>query len=50
MSHPGAYFAHRKSSVSGMAYFDIAAKTLMAIGLDYPIWLIGIGEKNNKQI
>lgn len=44
MSHPGLYFAHRKSSVSGMAYFDIAAKTLMAIGLDCPIWLIGIEE------
>jgi len=36
------YFEHRKNSVTGMAYFDIAKKTLPAIGLDCPIWLIGI--------
>ena len=39
---PGRYFSHRKSSVSGMAYFEIAKKTLPAIGLDCPIWLLGI--------
>lgn len=42
MSEPNVYFAHRKSSVSGMAYFDIANRTLPAIGLECPIWLIGI--------
>jgi len=42
MCDPGKYFAHRKASTSGMAYFDIAQKTLPAIGLDCPIWLVGI--------
>ena len=44
MSEPGKYFAHRKGAVSGMAYFDIAKRTLPAIGLDCPIWLIGLKE------
>lgn len=44
MSEPSKYFSHRKGSVSGMAYFDIAKKTLPAIGFDCPIWLIGIKE------
>jgi hypothetical protein len=44
MSEPSKYFAHRKSAVSGMAYFDIAKRTLPAIGLDCPIWLIGLKE------
>ena len=42
MYEPGSYFAHRKNATSGMAYFDIAKKTLPAIGLDCPIWLLGI--------
>lgn len=41
-SKPNDYFSHRKNSVSGMAYFKIARETLSAIGLDCPIWLIGI--------
>lgn len=44
MCEPAKYFAHRKASVGGMAYFDIAKNTLPAIGLNCPIWLIGIGE------
>lgn len=44
ISKPNAYFTHRKASISGMAYFDIAKKTLPAIGLNCPIWLIGIHE------
>jgi hypothetical protein len=44
MCEPGRYFAHRKSATSGMAYFDIAKKTLPAIGLECPIWLLGIQE------
>ena len=44
MSNPGEYFADRKKAISGMAYFDIAKRTLPAIGLDCPIWLIGISE------
>lgn len=39
---PIDYFSHRKSSISGMAYFEIARKTLPAIGLDCPICLVGI--------
>lgn len=42
MVDPGTYFAHRKNSVSGMARFKTAKDTLNAIGLDCPIWLIGI--------
>ena len=44
LSEPNSYFAHRKDSTSGMAYFDIAKNTLMAIGLSCPIWLIGVKE------
>ncbi|MFA6148676.1 MAG: hypothetical protein WC899_10760 [bacterium] len=44
MSEPNVYFAHRKGAVTGMAYFEVAKKTLPAIGLDCPIWLIGIRE------
>jgi hypothetical protein len=42
MSDPVKYFSHRKGSVSGMAYYQIAQKTLPSIGFDCPIWLIGI--------
>lgn len=41
---PSQYFSHRKGAVSGMAYFEIAKNTLPTIGLDCPIWLIGIYE------
>ena len=44
LSNPNIYFAHRKTAISGMAYFNIAQKTLPAIGLNCPIWLIGIKE------
>ena len=44
LTDPPEYFAHRKNAVSGMASFDIAKNTLTSIGLDCPIWLIGIGE------
>lgn len=44
LSSPYSYFAHRRSSIGGMAYFEIAKKTLPAIGLNCPIWLIGIKE------
>lgn len=44
MKEPAKYFAHRKASIGGMAYFEIARKTLPAIGLDCPIWLVGISE------
>ena len=42
LSHPSSYFAHRKNAIGGMASFDIAKNTLTTIGLDCPIWLIGI--------
>ena len=44
LSHPTQYFPHRKNSISGMAYFETAKNTLPAIGLDCPIWLIGMTE------
>jgi hypothetical protein len=42
LDNPNKYFSHRRSAISGMAYFDVAKRTLPAIGLDCPIWLIGI--------
>jgi hypothetical protein len=42
MCDPGKYFAHRVRAVSGMAYFSVAASTLPTIGLDCPIWVVGI--------
>ena len=44
LSNPNSYFAHRRHAIGGMASFDIARNTLTTIGLDCPIWLIGIGE------
>jgi len=44
MIDPKRYFAHRKSAVSGMASFNVAKGTLNTIGLDCPIWLVGIDE------
>jgi hypothetical protein len=44
LSDPYSYFAHRKNAIGGMASFDIAKNTLTTIGLDCPIWLIGIRE------
>jgi hypothetical protein len=34
-----------KNAIGGMASFDIAKNTLNTIGLDCPIWLLGIGGK-----
>jgi len=42
MSKPLEYFKRWRAAGSGMAKFDIAKKTLPAIGLDCPIWLIGM--------
>ena len=44
LSNPSAYFAHRKNAIGGMANFEIAKSTLNTIGLNCPIWLIGIIE------
>ena len=44
LSHPNKYFSHRKNAISGMAYLETAKNTLLAIGLECPIWLIGITE------
>ena len=44
LTDPSTYFAHRKNAMGGMASFDIAKNTLSSIGLDCPIWLIGVGE------
>ena len=44
LSNPNSYFAHRKHAIGGMASFDIAKNTLNTIGLDCPIWLVGIME------
>ena len=42
LSDPNSYFAHRRKAIGGMASFNIAKDTLTTIGLDCPIWLIGI--------
>ena len=44
LSDPNSYFAHRRHAIGGMASFDVARNTLTTIGLDCPIWLIGMGE------
>jgi hypothetical protein len=44
LSNPTSYFAHRKNAIGGMANFEIAKGTLTTIGLDCPIWLIGMNE------
>ncbi len=44
LTDPSAYFAHRKNTMGGTASFDIAKNALSSIGLDCPIWLIGVGE------
>ncbi len=42
LSEPVKYFAKRKSSIGGIASFEVARETLTTIGLECPIWLIGI--------
>ena len=42
LSDPMRYFEHPRRSVSEMANFDMAKNTLTTIGMDVPIWLIGI--------
>jgi hypothetical protein len=44
LSNPNKYFAHRRNAIGGMASFNIAKDTLNTIGLDCPIWLVGIRE------
>lgn len=44
LSNPMTYFAHRRKAIGGMANFKIAKDTLNSIGLDCPIWLVGIME------
>ena len=44
LSEPTKYFAHRRNSIGGMASFDVARETLTTIGLECPIWLVGIAE------
>jgi hypothetical protein len=44
LSNPNLYFAHRRHAIGGMASFAIAKDTLNTIGLDCPIWLVGIEE------
>jgi hypothetical protein len=39
---PPGYFAHRRNASDGMAAFDTAKQTLATIGLECPIWLVGI--------
>ena len=42
IANPPSYFSHRKNTISGMASFNVAKSTLTTIGLNCPIWLIGI--------
>jgi hypothetical protein len=39
---PPGYFARHKTDVSDMASFAIAKDTLATVGLECPIWLVGI--------
>lgn len=40
--NPGDYFTRRRSPANGLARFETAKDALTAIGLDCPIWLVGI--------
>ena len=44
LSDPMSYFAHRKNAIGGMASFNVAKDTLNVIGLNVPIWLVGMRE------
>ena len=44
LSDPDTYFSDRKSSIGGIASFNVAKNTMTTISFDCPIWLIGIGE------
>ena len=44
MYDPNAFFAHRRAAVSGMATFGVAKEILPVLGLECPIWLIGLEE------
>jgi hypothetical protein len=43
LSEPTKYFSHRRNAIGGMASFDVARETLTTIGLECPIWLVGVG-------
>jgi hypothetical protein len=44
LSEPTSYFSHKKGSIRGMASFSVAKELLTIIGLQCPIWLIGVKE------
>ena len=44
MCEPTRFFGHRRAAISGMADFNVAKETLPIIGLDCPIYLIGLSE------
>jgi len=44
LADPASFFAHRKRAAIGMAKFRTARDALTSIGLDCPVWLIGIQE------
>lgn len=49
LSDPHRYFAHSGNAIGGMANFSIARHTLTTIGLDCPIWLVGIRDILQKR-
>lgn len=44
LSEPNEYFSHRRGAVTGMAKFSVVKEILPVIGVDCPIWLIGLEE------
>lgn len=44
MAEPRAFFRNRSASVSGMAEFSVAKEILPILGLECPVWLVGIVE------
>jgi hypothetical protein len=44
LSDPMSYFSHRRGAIGGKASFHVAKDTLNVIGLDCPIWLVGVKE------
>ena len=41
---PDTFFAHRRDAISGMARFGVGKEILSVLGLECPIWLVGLEE------
>ena len=47
---PRHMFAGRKQAISGMAYLDMGIRTLQHLPFNFPIWMIGLNPKLDKEL